>query len=289
MIARAPQDKDVETLPSQEPRAVVAPLASVSGRGGLEAVAPPWQRQVLRRIPWSLRRWFDPHHYPRYCFVRDAAARVRPGEIVLDAGAGECPFKPLFAHAHYIGVDSCVGNDEWDYSQLGLVSDLFRLGVRPNSVDHVLCNDVLEHVPDPAALIAALYEVLKPGGNLFLSAPQGWGQHQNPHDYFRFTSHALRMMFERAGFEVQDIHPLGGFFYYFANRVQMLPIMLFPPSPRLWVEWVRLPFKVLAVGLFGVLLPLLIMPLDRLDADKNTTLNYACWGRKPAPPARSAR
>jgi len=213
--------------------------------------------------------------------VREAAARVRPGEFVLDAGAGECPFKPLFAHARYIGVDNCVGNESWNYSKLALISDLFHIGLRPNSVHHVLCNDVLEHVPDPAGLIVSLYQVLKPGGNLFLSAPQGWGQHQNPHDYFRFTSHALRMLFERAGFEVQCIRPLGGFFYYLANRIQMLPIMLFPPARHRYLGWVSLPFKILAAAVFGALIPFLLMPLDRLDSDKNTTLTYACWCRKP--------
>src|SRR5262249_10319659 len=151
--------------------------------------------------------------------------------------------------------------------------------------DHVLCNDVLEHVPDPAGLLVALYTVLKPGGNLFLSAPQGWGQHQTPNDYFRFTSYALRMLFERAGFEVQYVRPLGGFFYYLANRIQMLPIMLFPPARRPWIEWARLPLKALALGAFGVVIPMMLMPLDRLDADKNTTLPYACWCRKPGAPA----
>lgn len=247
---------------------------------GVEPVAPRWQRDLLRRIPWSLRRWFDPHHYPRYRFVCEAAARVGVDEVVLDAGAGECPFKPLFVHARYVAVDSGVGNEEWDYTGIDVFSDLFHLSLRSNSVDHVLCNDVLEHVPDPAGLITALHDVLKPGGNLFLSAPQGWGQHQGPHDYFRFTSYALRMLFERAGFEVLEIRPLGGFFYYLANRIQMLPIMLFPPTRQKPLDLLLLPLKLAATGLFGVLIPMMLMPLDQLDPAKNTTLTYACWCRK---------
>jgi len=33
---------------------------------------------------------------------------------------------------------------------------------------------------------------------------------------------------------------------------------------------------------FGVVIPMMLMPFDRLDEDKNTTLTYACWCRKPA-------
>ena len=73
---------------------------------------------------------------------------------------------------------------------------------------------------------------------------------------------------------------LHGFFYYLANRIQMVPIMLFPPSRRPWVEWLRLPFKMVAFGLFGIVVPMAIMPFDRLDRDKTMTLNYAVWGHK---------
>ena len=60
----------------------------------------------------------------------------------------------------------------------------------------------------------------------------------------------------------------------------MLPVMLFPPSPRAWVEWLRLPLKLVASAVFGILIPMMLMPLDRIDRDKNTTLTYGCWCRK---------
>jgi 2-polyprenyl-6-hydroxyphenyl methylase/3-demethylubiquinone-9 3-methyltransferase len=39
----------------------------------------------------------------------------------------------------------------------------------PASFDAVTCMEMLEHVPDPAAIIAACATLLKPGGRLFLS------------------------------------------------------------------------------------------------------------------------
>lgn len=244
-------------------------------------VAPRWQRALLDRIPWGLRRFFDPHHYPRHRFVRAAAARVRPGEVVVDAGAGECPFRPLFAHAHYVALDSTIGDSSWDYSRVTIVGDLMSPPLRPGSVHHALCNDVLEHVPDPQRLIDALFAMLAPGGSLFLSAPQGWGEHQMPHDYFRFTSQGLRVLFGRAGFRVVSITPLGGFFYYLANRIQMVPLVLFGQRSRP-VRLALLPLEVLAHLFCGVLLPVVLMPLDALDRDKHTTLTYACHAVKPA-------
>jgi 2-polyprenyl-6-hydroxyphenyl methylase/3-demethylubiquinone-9 3-methyltransferase len=40
---------------------------------------------------------------------------------------------------------------------------------RPGSLDAITCMEMLEHVPDPAAIIAACATLLKPGGQLFLS------------------------------------------------------------------------------------------------------------------------
>ncbi|GGD40343.1 bifunctional 2-polyprenyl-6-hydroxyphenol methylase/3-demethylubiquinol 3-O-methyltransferase UbiG [Pseudoxanthomonas indica] len=39
----------------------------------------------------------------------------------------------------------------------------------PGQFDAVTCMEMLEHVPDPAAIIAACAQLLKPGGRLFLS------------------------------------------------------------------------------------------------------------------------
>ena len=40
---------------------------------------------------------------------------------------------------------------------------------RPGSFDAITCMEMLEHVPDPASIIAACATLLRPGGRLFLS------------------------------------------------------------------------------------------------------------------------
>jgi hypothetical protein len=47
---------------------------------------------------------------------------------------------------------------------------------------------------------------------LILTAPQTWGLHEEPRDYYRFTSYGLRYLAEVNGFQVEYIEPRGGLF-----------------------------------------------------------------------------
>jgi SAM-dependent methyltransferase len=85
-----------------------------------------------------------------------------------------------------------------------------RLPFPSQGFDTVLCTQVLEHVPRPELLIQEAFRVLRTGGQLILTAPQTWGLHEQPHDYYRFTSYGLRYLLEDAGFEVQRIDARGG-------------------------------------------------------------------------------
>ncbi|WP_299889077.1 class I SAM-dependent methyltransferase [uncultured Lacinutrix sp.] len=66
-----------------------------------------------------------------------------------------------------------------DYTTTDLLSpladvkaDICNLPFKDNSYDFILCNHVLEHIPDDTKAMAELYRVLKPGGTGILQIPQ---------------------------------------------------------------------------------------------------------------------
>jgi 2-polyprenyl-3-methyl-5-hydroxy-6-metoxy-1,4-benzoquinol methylase len=237
-----------------------------------------WQGRVPTFLPRWMRERIEVNVCEIHALMQLAQRQFASGALVLDAGAGEGRFSEYFRHTHYVPLDLAVGDETWNYGRIQAQADLQRLPIRSEAFDGVVCTQVLEHVCEPAVVVSELARVLKPDGHLYLSAPQGWHQHQKPYDFFRFTSFALRAMFERAGLDVDFIRPMGGYFWHLSYELQMMHYWLFPPAEvtgharNKWATCmsllVRIPF------LF--LLPLPLYYLDRLDRIKDLTLGYVC-------------
>jgi SAM-dependent methyltransferase len=69
------------------------------------------------------------------------------------------------------------------------------------SFDGVLCTQVLEHVSHPQELLLEISRVLRPGGILILSAPFLWQEHEEPYDFFRFSSFGMRRLLSCCGLD----------------------------------------------------------------------------------------
>jgi SAM-dependent methyltransferase len=201
-----------------------------------------------------------------------AFARSLPaGARVLDAGAGEGRYAHFFARQRYIGVDLAVGDAAWDYGRLDAVADLTALPFRTGQFEAAIHVVTLEHLAEPARALGEIARTLAPGGLLLVAAPHEWEVHQAPHDYFRYTRYGLRYLLERAGFEVCELRPAGGYFRLLARRL-LNGLQFFSGGFR-WLGFV--PSAMLLVP------PALILPFfDFLDRDCNFTLGYISTARK---------
>src|SRR5438132_9052355 len=137
-----------------------------------------------------LRRPFDPEQATIEDFVQRVASAIKPGAKLLDAGAGDAPYRGWFGHTEYVTADFAATGYH-DFSAVDIVADLTALPLGDASFDAVLCTQVLEHVRDPGRVLTEFARVLKPGGSLYLTIPQSWEIHEAPHDYFRFTRHGI--------------------------------------------------------------------------------------------------
>ena len=201
-----------------------------------------WLVQLYVRIfPNFLRNLIEPTSGRICAFAGEIIDKTKANSLILDAGAGESRHKALAKNRKYIALDAGWGDLGWDYSGLDVIGDLRNLPFTADAFDCILCIQVLEHVAEPQMVINEFFRTLKQGSYLCLTAPQGWGVHQPPHDYFRFTNHGLRFLFRKAGFEIIRLKPVCGYFGYLANRLTLLPKVLFWQTKNKLIRAILIP------------------------------------------------
>lgn len=132
-------------------------------------------------------RWWDPDgesrplHDLNPARLNYIADRVRlPGARVLDVGCGGGILSEALARAGALVTGIDLAPRVLDVARLHLHESNLQVDYRESSVealaaeapaafDAITCMEMLEHVPDPGAVIGACATLLKPGGRLFVS------------------------------------------------------------------------------------------------------------------------
>lgn len=159
----------------------------------------------------ALQRWGDFNSSRAYLaeWVAEAAATCRPTDRVLDAGAGDAPYRRLFDGTSYETADFAMVDKQ--YGHIDHICDLTDIPVEDGRFDLVLCTQTFEHLVDPVAVLREFRRVLKSTGSVWLSAPLFYPEHEQPHDYHRYTQFAWRRMADEAGFVIDDLDWLEGY------------------------------------------------------------------------------
>jgi SAM-dependent methyltransferase len=216
-------------------------------------------------------------------FVRELARALPSRSRLLDAGAGECQYKPLFAAQRYVSIDAGVGDASWDYLRLDCVGVLNQLPFKSDSFDAVLCTQTLEHLEWPRKSVQEFYRVLKPGGRLYLTAPMAHKEHQRPHDFFRYTSFGLQSICRHAGFGDVSIAPFGGLFVRWAYELPNV-LSVFRPSVRNLAPRQPRPAQARFAKQMALLLlrvpQSILLGLDRFDVAKDHPFGWSVVAQK---------
>ncbi len=258
---------------------------------------PPESLGMLRRM----RIYADVEESYNLELVRSAARETPAGAMILDAGAGDCPYAPFFEHLRYESCDLFPS----ERVQHAYMCDVQKLPMEDGRYDAILCVQVLDDLQDPQVCMNGFARVLRPGGHVFISVPMATRLHGEPYHYFQFTKHGVALLAERAGMTVEWIRPRGGVFSHFAYLYRKLPSYMrrqlriesgnggrnvgggidygmggggnsLGPITPIWNMGIDLACLI-ATPFFSFLFPWLLRPLDVLDREKAFTLGYnAC-------------
>lgn len=98
--------------------------------------------------------------------------------LILDVGSGSSwAAKNLSVNNKIISLDIsqlnikkalCETNDK---NHFGIVSDAYQLPFKDESFDYVIASEVIEHTIDPRLFLEKLFQKVKPGGTVLISAP----------------------------------------------------------------------------------------------------------------------
>jgi SAM-dependent methyltransferase len=139
---------------------------------------------------------------------------VGPDDIVIDVGCGDggalnfCAEKGAYVILADLDAKRVSQAESWIAGKAGgrmekHVTDANPLPLHNDSVTRIICMEMLEHVDDPAAVMAELVRIGKPGARYLITVPdtvqEKLQQHLAPPSYFEKPNHVR--IFERAAFD----------------------------------------------------------------------------------------
>jgi SAM-dependent methyltransferase len=115
-------------------------------------------------------------------------ASMPQDSVIVEFGSGARRIRP-----------DVLNIDLFPMPNVDLVADIERTPVLSNSVDCVILDSVIEHVPNPAAVVDEVLRVLRPGGKLLCINPFLFPYHGYPAHYCNFTKDGIEQLLRRFG------------------------------------------------------------------------------------------
>ena len=129
-----------------------------------------------------------------------------------------------------------MSTKSWDATKVDIISDITSIPEPVASFDAILCSEVLEHVPEPTHALDEFQRLLKPGGQLILTAPFSSNVHQAP---YHFCTGFSRYWYERhlpaRGFEITELTANGDWYGLLRQEISRLGGIERSRKQRIWL------------------------------------------------------
>lgn len=185
---------------------------------------------------------------------------------VLDFGCGNKTFKKCFDYEEYIGVDIEESGHSHKNEQIDIYYDGKKIPFSDNYFDSIFTSEVLEHVFNIDEILNELNRVLKCKGNIVLSIPFSWDEHEQPYDCARYTTFGIKYLLEKHGFKIVKIQKTN-------NHIEVIIVNI-----NLYIYYLLLPIRsnIIKIILTSILVTpfnLIGLILSKLMPSKKTIFN----------------
>ena len=187
--------------------------------------------------------------------------------IILDVGGGDSPYSSIFPSNYFISLDIISHDDT------SIIADALFLPIRNNTMDLILCIEVMEHLSNPFLAFTELSNVLKDKKNMILTTPFLHGLHTDV-DFFRLTNQALLLISEQNKLNITKINFRGGYLTTLVDILHELPYEYLGPFERKADYTIGELVKYLCSFLWYVLL--IPISLIAKKVERNVEHNITC-------------
>ncbi|MHB0957324.1 MAG: class I SAM-dependent methyltransferase [Pirellulaceae bacterium] len=140
---------------------------------GVEEGLPPYRLRQARyyELGLDIARWASEHFktYGRRFELLDIGTwdGVSRRYVELHPGSEHVKYHAVDIYPH--GTDFVYKSSDWTLHNINLETGL--PGLESNAYDLVLCEQVLEHLQNPAGAVTEMHRVLRPGGRMIVGVP----------------------------------------------------------------------------------------------------------------------
>jgi len=173
---------------------------SILNREDIKTLASVVQRRKYGGPLGAVKRLVSPPKKATAANVAELLKRLladRPKARVLIIGGGTVGqgMQPFYEDPRV----ELVSFDIYGSANVQFLADAHQLPLADQSFDAVIIQAVLEHVLDPAAVVAEIFRVLKPGAMVYAETPFLQHVHEGAFDFTRFTESGHRYLFRDFG------------------------------------------------------------------------------------------
>ncbi len=161
----------------------------VSGEGFNEKSNDAFVNKVKVFIKKSPHIFYWVYHLMNPSFAKINAKKllegVPSGKVILNFGSGATSIRP-----------DVINIDFYPFENVNFVADIADLPFGDRVADVVVSECVLEHTPNPKAVVSEMYRVLKPNGLVYVVVPFVFSFHSSPVDFYRWSMMGMEQMFK---------------------------------------------------------------------------------------------